>query len=366
VKTDPALGVGYVLTAAHCLDGSLPTGVRLGEDLNDPDIIYPVTGTSVHPLWGTAGYENDFAVVRISGVDATTPVIPAAFNGDGAYANASVTSVGFGQIFKPSEPPVFNSERHRLDTQLVTAFTSAVNYSGRDDTGICFGDSGGPVLGIVAGVEHVIGVHSNTSPDCEGGSSGRVSFVGAWLAAELDEPAPLGCAFASEDAACATCVQGSCCTESTACFADVNCVNCAMGHVAPDDCGVLSPAYVDLIACLGGCATDPCADVPPWSGIPPETTTSSTTSASTTGAGTTTSSGGGGEGKGGDHGLGGSNASGGNDAAGGDDDSDGGPDDSGCAVRPLPARGGAAGFTAMALGAAIAMRTRRNRDRRSV
>lgn len=362
VKTDPILGTGYVLTAAHCLDSLLPTSVRLGDDFSAPELTYPVTGTSVHPLWGTTGFENDFAVVRISGVDATTPVIPAALDGDGAYAAATVTSVGFGQIYQPGETPVSNSQRYRLDTQLNSAFPSSLNYASGGTIGLCFGDSGGPVLGVVAGVEHVIGVHSNTSRDCTGGSSGRVSFVASgWLAAELDEPAPSGCAFSSEDAECSTCIVGSCCAQTTACFEDVNCVNCAMGHVASDDCGVLSPAWDDLIQCLDGCAANPCASVPPWSGIPDTTTSSSTTTGPTTTAGTTTT---GTSSAGGSNGLGGNTSAGGNDAKGGDSaDDDGAPEDSGCAAAPLPRRGQHVWLTAMGALAWMMLRQRRHARR---
>ncbi|MGE0786656.1 MAG: trypsin-like serine protease [Sandaracinaceae bacterium] len=250
--------VGYVVTAAHCMEYP-PLAILQGETVASPDVVYPVTGYVAHPLYGTAGYTYDFAVVRFSGATASTPFVPVATAGDGLTAGSPIRFAGYGYT-APGGP--VSALRMRLDLTVDAAWRETFDVYDTAHGG-CPGDSGGPAFATVAGETRLAGVFSNSDVECVGQTLfQRISYVyHDWLAAALDEPMPAQrCEVSSSDASCASCIEGGCCDEAIACLEDVDCLQCLWGEGTICDINAPWMAYQ---SCLASCAANPCASVAP-------------------------------------------------------------------------------------------------------
>ncbi len=86
---------GWALTAAHCVDGSLG-GFYQGNDHNNHDRLYSVVEVIVHPDY-SSNPALDFALLRVAGADASTPVLaPLAPFEDRVMAGTVMTLSGHG------------------------------------------------------------------------------------------------------------------------------------------------------------------------------------------------------------------------------------------------------------------------------
>ena len=223
VKTDPVSHIGWVVAAAHCVDLP-PVYVLQGDDFSQAGGVlrYDVIDYKADSRYGgSVGSPYDFAVLRIAGVDATTPTLPLASASDGLAVGTSVLSVGYGRTtLIASGAGTENTVRRRVAKQLGQV-GQMIAYD-MSTSGICQGDSGGPVLVGSPGSEKVVGVHSYVQGDCNGtGVSGRVSFGLSFLSGELAKAVP------TED--CTLCGQiansgnGACAAATRTCLADKEC-----------------------------------------------------------------------------------------------------------------------------------------------
>lgn len=159
-----------VLTAAHCAPADV---VLTGDDYASPTASYAVTDILVHPGYNDQNFLFDYSLMRIAGVPADLPSIPALTPAEDTLASgAPLTLVGYG-VTSTSDPN--NTIRHHFaataDQLTVTSITFS-NASG----GTCAGDSGGPAL--TTGTERVAGVTSFGDVSCSTfASDGRVSNV---------------------------------------------------------------------------------------------------------------------------------------------------------------------------------------------
>jgi len=224
VKVDPVSHIGWVLAAAHCVNIP-PVYVLQGNDFSQQTgtLSYDVLDYKADSRYsGQPGSPYDFAVLRIIGVDATTPTIPMVSASDGLAVGTDVLSVGYGRtsLIATGTPAMDNTIRRHVAKQL-SQVGQLISYDMATD-GICQGDSGGPVLVTSGGVEKVAGVHSFVQGDCNGtGVSVRVSFDLSFINGELAKAPP------AED--CTLCGKiansgnGTCAELTRSCLADKDC-----------------------------------------------------------------------------------------------------------------------------------------------
>jgi hypothetical protein len=202
-----------------------PTLAVQAEDLRSPHAIhYDVIDFKADARWtGETESPYDFAVVRIAGVDALTPIIPLNEGSDELDHGSIVKSVGFGRTTLISAMgPDKNSLRRAIDKTIAGVSTTHLRYD-MANKGICQGDSGGPVLTGSGTTERVVGIHSYVSNDCNGeGFSGRVSLAhDSFFMTELTKELPPD--------SCSLCEKiessgnNECAMLTASCLADPNC-----------------------------------------------------------------------------------------------------------------------------------------------
>lgn len=223
VKVDATRHIGWVATAAHCVEVP-PVLVVQGADFTQPEALrYEIIDYKADDRYtGSAGSSYDFAMIRVAGVDATTPTIPLVTSPDGLVNGTPVLSVGYGRTtLNSSGSTDENTVRRRVSKTLGQVGSTQIAYS-MSTSGICQGDSGGPVLTSSGGSERVVGVHSYVQGDCNGnGVSGRVQAGLGFFDGELDKPLP------PED--CGLCQlisssgNGVCAALTKSCLSDKDC-----------------------------------------------------------------------------------------------------------------------------------------------
>lgn len=215
VKRDAARGIGWVATAAHCIDSGVALVLQT-EDYGTGEFIqYSVIDYEADPRYSSADLGYDFAIVRIGGVDASTPVIPLTDDPDDLAEGMEVTSVGFGTTGSG-----MNTSRRFVKKPLARVTPELLGYDQRA-SGVCFGDSGGPVIAGSGASARVVGIHSFVSGGCNReGYSARVTsaleFYGRQLA-KVPEPS---CAVCETIATGGT---GTCAQLTTSCLNDDEC-----------------------------------------------------------------------------------------------------------------------------------------------
>jgi hypothetical protein len=223
IKVDVQRKIGWVLTAAHCVEIP-PVTIVLGDDFASSTALgYAVVDWTKDTRYEKPGDPYDFAVVRIAGVDATTPVTPVATSFDGIAVGSPVVAVGYGRTnLIASGPPDNNTKRRKANLLAMDVSSTMISY---DTTirGTCQGDSGGPDIAIVGGKEVVVGVHSIfQGSDCNSvGSSARTVSGAGFINGELGKALPPDdCALCGKVA-----VSGkeTCAELNRACFADASC-----------------------------------------------------------------------------------------------------------------------------------------------
>ncbi len=224
IKVDPVTHVGWVLTAAHCVDIA-PTIVLQGDDASQASSVlrYEIVDYKADPAYsGKTGTPHDFAMIRIAGVDATTPVLPIVGAADGLSTGTPVVSVGYGRTTLISAGEGAPNWRRRSVSKTLSVVEQELVAYNMSSSGVCQGDSGGPVLVKRDGVETVAAIHSFVQGDCNGtGVSGRVSFGLDFINGELEAPSPtVDCALCEKSANSG---NGVCVGASRRCIADAEC-----------------------------------------------------------------------------------------------------------------------------------------------
>lgn len=189
-----------LLTAAHCVDEpnhpDWSFGVFTGADANGyttastlaPQLL-PISEIVVHPDYETdPPFTADIALVRLVSPLEATP-LPIAWRPlDDSIVGSEARIVGYGQL-EYQEP---NAARHSATTLVAAVDEGDTITVGDVDHKTCVGDSGGPALVVLDGVETVIGVNSYTDlAGClEPAHYRRVDLYTSFIAELVDPPAP--------------------------------------------------------------------------------------------------------------------------------------------------------------------------------
>ena len=216
VKKDVERRIGWVATAAHCVEAGVGLVLQT-QDHSTTDVVqYSVIDFEADSRFSfdpSGGF--DFAVVRIGGVEESTPVIPLATDPDGLDVGVQVTSVGFG-----TTGAGMNTTRRSVKKPIDFLDERLLGYD-QETSGICFGDSGGPVIAGAGANERVVGIHSFVSGGCSiGGFSARVTSGLDFFDEQLEKLPEKSCAVCEKIANGGT----STCAQLTAsCLADDEC-----------------------------------------------------------------------------------------------------------------------------------------------
>jgi secreted trypsin-like serine protease len=180
----------WVLTAGHCVDGGILFTVQLGShklDGSDSGTLKLTTDSFVlHPDYNPDTLENDIGLIEfrmpITFTDYVKPVH--ALPGSPLSVNVNLVTMGWGQI-NDEDPDLQNAVKYVSVTSLsneecrITFGNQIVDTmlcaTGNYNQGICFGDTGGPLIQYINRVEvaHVgigsfISQNGCESPDPKG------------------------------------------------------------------------------------------------------------------------------------------------------------------------------------------------------
>ncbi len=180
----------YVLTAAHCVDGTLPQLAVIGH-LDNRLAEMPVVEVMANPDYANSWW-NDLAVVRVIGADDTTPVVPMATPAEDTLADGdAITLAGYGQVAGGG----LSLKRRSIDRVVQSLGEKTFTYD-QQDGGICFGDSGGPAFADLPAGRRVVGVTaivSNQQCTGYGGSTRASSGYLSFIEPRLEKPTFDGC-----------------------------------------------------------------------------------------------------------------------------------------------------------------------------
>lgn len=156
-----------LLTAAHCVDPATHPahifGAYLGADASavatataiEPHLVL-ATATVAHPGYQTtAPFTADIAVVTLAAPVSATPV-PLRRSAPTPLVGQPARIVGYGQTVYGT----FNAVKHAGTTTLAAVDSGDTVTVGDATVRSCIGDSGGPALVMVGGVETLVGVNS--------------------------------------------------------------------------------------------------------------------------------------------------------------------------------------------------------------
>jgi len=157
-----------VLTASHCLDGSLDEvdGVSafFGTSFADADLEIVADELLVHRYFDPDLLDNDVAMIHLSAPapDGIDPVVPSERPLGGDDNGHAIRLVGFGETtFGAGDA----GTKHEVDS-IITQVEDQHLFVGTEDSNTCKGDSGGPTFADLGDGEVQIGVTSR-SRGCE-------------------------------------------------------------------------------------------------------------------------------------------------------------------------------------------------------
>lgn len=159
-----------VLTAAHCVDPATHAGYTLGvftgpdaSAYSTPSTLAPqlVAITEVHlaPGYDTqAPFHGDLAVAKLAKPLSVTPLPMRRTAPTAADVGLAARIVGYGQI----QYNTLNLTKQTADTVIAAVDADDTITVGDTKHRSCVGDSGGPALMTIDGVETIVGVDSYT------------------------------------------------------------------------------------------------------------------------------------------------------------------------------------------------------------
>ena len=186
-----------VLTAAHCVSdlaaGDVVAVFTGADDARRTDgQLVPVKEAHFHPDYDRNTDRADLGVMILGSPLAIAPLPYNRQPLDESFLGKPVRRVGFGDSTVPVETRRMG--RRRQTTSPLLSFDKDWINVANTDKSQCYGDSGGPVLMVINGVETLVGIDSfqpNSPCDSANGNTrvdGLADFVDPYVAA--NDPAP--------------------------------------------------------------------------------------------------------------------------------------------------------------------------------
>jgi MYXO-CTERM domain-containing protein len=179
-----------VLTAAHCIvedtDDPSELVVFTGPDESELDggELHEVVAGPIHPTHGTVPQDEDIGDMAVLVLAVPSAIAPMAYNRQPLtedMIDRPVTVVGYGDT--TIQVPTRGGGTRRSVTIPLVDFNRNWVMAGGGGQSQCYGDSGGPMLMELGGVERVIGIDSwSAKNDCGGVEHNtRVDLLSAWV-----------------------------------------------------------------------------------------------------------------------------------------------------------------------------------------
>lgn len=176
----------WVLTADHC---GLSTGDSfcIGTQASNPDVCFDLDEVHSHP-------QGDMTLAKVNGSAAAglpgTQPIPIFLGSLTDYEGQTAEAAGYGQ-----QEDGGYGEREFTAEPIADVSGDEVTINGQGSRGVCFGDSGGPVMVIAEdGTTRVAGALSWGDPDCLGMDRyTRIDSYRDWVLSfigEVPDPVP--------------------------------------------------------------------------------------------------------------------------------------------------------------------------------
>ncbi len=219
-----------VLTAAHCVDGTTaepPATVFFGPDIDGEGPRMGATSSWYHPNWDGEPGQYDIGLVLLDRPVAPEAVVPLNTSPATDHVGEECRIIGYGVNVRGTDEGV---GIRRTATELIRQTQSDVFTTGSTETSICFGDSGGPVLLDIDGIEYVAGVSSYTrGENCDPpqGCTRVDLYVDSYIRPWIQE----------HDSACGE--DGLC--ARTGCVDDPDCAPCGPDGTCTDECPLPDP-----------------------------------------------------------------------------------------------------------------------------
>lgn len=185
----------WILTAAHCVDGTDRTQVTMGMVQRlQPTLTLTSYERIIHPGWNPSNLNNDVALVRLPSpaVGANIGTIPLASPDIGPLVDATVRASGFGLTSNTGQISdiLLRVDKRAIDNAvcqatyggiIIPSTLCATSFVAGSGDSTCSGDSGGPLTSD----NQLVGVVSFvSSAGCSSGApSGyaRVSSFRDWI-----------------------------------------------------------------------------------------------------------------------------------------------------------------------------------------
>jgi hypothetical protein len=173
----------WVLTAVHCSVGEGDM-FCVGTQASNPNICFDVVEAQQHP-------QGDIALARVdaplsSRLSSAQPIAILQENMDTSWIGETAEAAGYG-----SQEDGGYGEREFTAEPIVDVSGDSISIEGSGERGVCFGDSGGPLMVIASdGNVRVAGDLSYGDPSCTGTDTyTRVDVYRDWLTSFIgDEP----------------------------------------------------------------------------------------------------------------------------------------------------------------------------------
>jgi hypothetical protein len=184
-----------VLTAAHCIveDTEDPSELVVFTGPDESDLeggeLHEVIAGPIHPTHGTDPQDEDIGDMAVLVLAEPSTIAPMAYNRQPLaedMIDRPVTVVGYGDT--TIQVPTRGGGTRRSVTIPLVDFNQNWVLAGGGGQSQCYGDSGGPMLMELGGVERVIGIDSWSAKNNCGGveHNTRVDLLSAWVDEQVE------------------------------------------------------------------------------------------------------------------------------------------------------------------------------------